>query len=115
MNKLIASAVILFIFGNILAWFQANSQFLWQWWYNHPITTVFIYAAPTSLAFFFGWRYAVEATGSLWSARMLGFGVSTIIFGAMSYTLKGEGISYKTAICLLLSTAIILIQVLWKD
>jgi len=115
MNKVVVYAIILFIFGNILAWFQANSQFLWEWWYEHPVTTVMIYAVPTSLAFFFGWRYAVEATGSLWSARMLGFGVATIIFGIMSYALKGEGITFKTSICLLLSVAIILIQVLWKD
>ena len=115
MNRLIASAIVLFILGNILAWFQANSQFLWQWWYDHPVTTVLMYSIPTSLAFFFGWRYAVEATGSLWSARMLGFGVATIIFGAMSYLLKGEGISTKTAVCLLLSVTIIFIQVLWKD
>jgi len=74
-----------------LAWFQANSQFLWQWW------------------------YAAEATGSLWSAKMLGFGLGTIIFAAISYLLKEEGITIKTAICLLLSTAIILIQVLWRD
>jgi hypothetical protein len=115
MNKLIASAVILFTIGNILAWFQANSQFLWEWWYNHPFLTILIYAIPTSMAFYFGWRYAVEATGSLWSARMLGFGLGTIIFAVISYLLKGEGITTKTAICLLLSTAIILIQVLWRD
>lgn len=115
MNKPILFAVILFILGNILAWFQANSQFLWKWWYDHPILTVLIYAIPTSMTFFFGWRYAVEATGSLWSARMLGFGVATIIFGIISYLLKGEGITTKTAVCLLLSVIIILIQVLWKE
>ncbi len=115
MNKAIVTAIILFAAGNILAWFQANSQFLWEWWYDRPILTVFLYAIPTSMAFFFGWRYAVEATDSLWSARMLGFGIGTIIFATISYLLKGEGITYKTAVCLLLSTIIILIQVLWKD
>lgn len=115
MNKPIIIAVILFILGNTLAWFQANSQFLWKWWYDHPFLTIFMYSIPTSMAFYFGWRYAVEATGSLWSARMLGFGVSTIIFGAISYLLKGEGITTKTAVCLLLSIAIILIQALWRE
>jgi hypothetical protein len=115
MNKNVAIIIALFIIGNVLAWFQANSQFLWKWWYDHPITTVLIYSVPTALTFYFGWRYAVEATNSLWSARMIGFGISIVVFGIMSYLLKGEGINTKTAICLLLSLIIVLIQVLWKE
>ncbi len=115
MNKPILFSIALFIIGNILAWFQANSQFVWKWWYEHPVTTVLIYSIPTSLAFYFGWRYAVESTGSLWSARMLGFGVATIIFGALSYTVMNEGLSVKNGLCLVLSITIILIQLLWKN
>ena len=113
MNKPILFSIALFIVGNILAWFQA--QFISEWWYEHPITTVLMYSIPTSFAFYFGWRYAVEFTGSLWSARMLGFGVSTIIFGILSYTLMNEGLSVKNGLCLILSIAIILIQLLWKS
>ena len=115
MNKEIIIIVALFVLGNILAWFQSNSQFIWDWWYEHPIVTVLIYSVPTSFAFFFGWRYAVEAFGgSLWSARMFGFGIATIIFGIMSYMFKGEGINLKTLTCLILSFIIIFIQVFWK-
>lgn len=115
MNKELLIITILFIAGNVLAWFQANSQFLWEWWYERPILTVFLYSIPTSLAFFYGWRYAVESLGgSLWAARMFAFGIATIIFGVMSYIFKGEGITAKTAVCLALSVLIICIQILWK-
>jgi len=115
MNKNIIIIIILFAIGNILAWFQSNSQFLWKWWYDHPMTTILIYSIPTAFTFYFGWRFAVEAFGgSLWSARMFGFGVATIIFAVMSYVFKGEGITVKTAVCLALSLVIIFIQVFWK-
>ena len=115
MDKNLIIAILLFAVGNVLAWFQANSQFLWKWWYDHPILTVFIYAVPTSMAFFFGWRYSVGVLGELWAARMIGFGVATIIFSTMTYLIMDEGLSYKTLLCLLLSVAIILIQILWRE
>ena len=115
MSKEITLIVILFILANILAWFQSNSQFIWSWWYERPMFTVLIYSVPTSLAFYYGWRYAVEAfDGSLWGARMFVFGIATIVFAILSYVFKGEGINLKTTVCLILSFAIILIQVLWK-
>jgi hypothetical protein len=107
-------AMGLFVIANVFAWFQSNSQFVWKWWYDHPVLTVFIYAIPTSITFFFGWRYAVEATGELWGARMVGFGIGTIMFSLMTYFMMGEGLSYKTLTCVLLSICIILIQILWK-
>ena len=116
MHKEFFLIAFLFITGNVLAWFQANSQFIWEWWYERPLFTVLLYSIPTSLAFFYGWRYAVEALGgSLWSARMLGFGIATIVFTLMSYLFKGEGINAKTAVCLGLSSLIIVIQIFWKS
>ena len=115
MSKEIILIVALFIVANIVAWFQSNSQFVWNWWYQRPIFTVLAYSIPTSFAFYYGWRYAVEAfDGSLWGARMFAFGIATIIFAILSYVFKGEGINLKTTVCLILSFAIILIQVLWK-
>lgn len=115
MNKEIIIITLLFIIGNILAWFQSNSQFLWSWWYDRPLFTVFVYSIPTGLTFYYGWRFAVQYfDGSLWGARMFAFGVATIIFTIMSYVMKGEGLSMKTAVCLMLSFLIIFIQLFWK-
>lgn len=115
MNKQVVFIVSLFVIGNLLAWFQANSQFIWKWWYDRPLLTILIYSVPTSFTFYYGWRYAVDYfDGSLWSARMFAFGLATIVFAILSFWVKGEGISLKTAVCLALSVAIIFIQVFWK-
>ena len=116
LSRLMIYSIILFIIGNILAWFQANSQFISDWWYNRPVLTVLIYAIPTSFAFFYAWRFAVESLGSsLWSARMLSFGVGVICFWVLSCYIKGEDLSLKTIVCLMLSFMIIAIQAFWKD
>lgn len=115
MSRHIVFIIILFILGNTLAWFQANSQFIWKWWYDRPILTILLYSIPTSFTFYYGWRYAVDYfDGSLWSARMFAFGLATIVFTALSYAVKGEGINIKTAVCIALSILIILIQMFWK-
>jgi len=115
MDKRIIFAILLFITANILTWFQVNSQFLWTWWKEHPITTILIYSVPTSFSFFYAWKFGVESmAGELWPVKMIGFGVSTIIFTLITYVLMKEGLSAKTLVCLALSLAIILIQILWK-
>jgi len=115
MDNRIFIAIILFIIANILTWFQVNSQFLWTWWKEHPIITILIYSIPTSFSFFYAWKLGVESMGGeLWPVRMIGFGVSTIMFTTLTYILMKEGLSTKTLVCLALSLAIILIQIFWK-
>ena len=41
----------------------------------------------------------------------MGFGVGTIVFGIMTWLLTSEIPTIKTFVCLLLATAIILIQI----
>ena len=43
--------------------------------------------------------------------RLIGFGIGTLIFGIMTWTLIGEIPTLKTIISLLLAVAIILIQI----
>jgi hypothetical protein len=103
-------AISLLILGNIMCWFQMNSQFIWVWWRDHPVFTVVLYAIPTGLSFYFAWRYAVEALGSLWAAKMLSFGVGTTIFTALTYFMMSEGLDTKTILCIPLCILIIIIQ-----
>jgi hypothetical protein len=114
MNLKLLLISLLFIMANVLAWFQVNSQYIWGWWKEHPVTTVLIYAVPTSMCFFFGWRTAVDYFGHLWSARMFAFGLSTMVFYTLTYCILKEGLDTKNLVCLGLSFVIILIQVLWK-
>jgi hypothetical protein len=52
-----------------------------------------------------------EHFGAFWNMRLAGFGIGTIIFGVLAWTLIGEVPTLKTIISLLLALAIILIQI----
>ena len=106
---------LFFIVGNILAWFQFNSQFVWKWWENKPILTNLIFAFPMGLCFWYAVKYIVEDSGALWTSKLIGFGVSNLIFAVLTYYLLKESIfSPKTIMCLTLSVVIIGVQVFWK-
>ncbi len=109
-------ACVLFSLGHVLAWFQLNSQYIWDWWRDHPVTTVAIYSFPCGLLFYFGWRHATVAMESVWSARLITFGISFLVFPILTWYLLGESMfKPKTLVCVALSLLIILIQVFWKS
>tara|TARA_B100000131_G_scaffold224532_1_gene216130 strand:- start:10 stop:345 length:336 start_codon:yes stop_codon:yes gene_type:complete len=109
------AGVILFLLGNVLAWFQFNSQFVWPWWSTRPLLSNAIFAIPMGICFWYAIRHIVDATGLLWSSKLIGFGVSNLVFAVLTYTLLKESIfEPKTMVCLVLSVAIIAIQVMWK-
>ena len=113
-DKLLIAA-LLFIGGHICAWFQFNSQFVWESWKNKQVLSVLIYSLPVSFFFIMGTKYAVEATERLWSSRLIGYGIGIIIFSILTYFFMKESIfAPKTITCVILSIIIILIQVFWK-
>ena len=135
-NKLLL-VVALFTMGHISAWFQFNSQFIWDWWKERHMLSILIYSLPTSFFFILGTRHyqssrlrvwssrriqegettkhAVEMTDSVWSSRLLGYGVGIIIFSILTYAMMRESVfTPKTLTCVILSLIIILIQVFWK-
>jgi len=72
-------------------------------------------AMPISYLFIKSVEYFVAAyNGQIWPSRLIGFGIGVIIFTLMSKILFGEPFTSKTAVCLALGTAIVLIQILWK-
>jgi len=107
--------ILFFIIGNILAWFQFNSQFVWSWWEDKPLFSSFIFAIPMGICFWYAIKFIVEDTGKLWTSKLVGFGVSNIIFAVFTYLfLKESALTAKTLTCLVLSSLIIGIQVGWK-
>jgi hypothetical protein len=108
-------AALCFATAQVLVWFQLNSQFVWSWWKDKAVVSVFIYAIPASFGFWYATKYAVSATSSLWSARLLAFGISYITFPLMTYFIAGESmLTPKTLFSSLLAFMIIGVQVLWK-
>ncbi len=52
--------------------------------------------------------------GLLWPGRFIGFASGIFIFTAMTWYFMNEGITTKTAVSLILTIALISIQIFWK-
>ena len=104
-----------FFLGNILAWFQFNSQFVWDWWKDRVVLSNLIFAIPMGICFWLAVKNIVLATGELWASKLIGFGVSNAVFAVMTYVFMRESIfTAKTMTCLTLASFIIAIQIFWK-
>jgi len=110
MSKIVL-AIIAQVIGAVIAFFQLQAWVVWDkpwlksiWWLY--LTSLFI--APL---FFWSTKWSYEHFGAMWNMRLAGFGISTIIFGLLAWMLVGEIPTLKTFICILLATAIILIQI----
>ena len=114
MNKLLI-AILLFLAGQTIIWFQTNGQFLWKWFDKHPIILSITLGSIISYAFIHATKYAyLYFDGLLWPQRFLAFACGIIIFSLLTWILKGEGINTKTLISLCLASCLVLIQIFWK-
>ncbi len=113
MNNLVVG-VLWGVVGQVLSFIQLQAGIKWGWTQKYGILLMFL-GLPISWAFMKSVQnFIVAFDGEIYPSRILGFAVGIIIFGTMGWFLFKEGISLKTGVCLLLSSAIILIQVLWK-
>ena len=111
MTKL-AMAIIASVIAAILAFFQLQGHYVWpdkpflksMWW---VYGTSFIIAP----LFFYSTKWSYEHFGAFWNMRLAGFGIGTLIFGILTWSLIGEIPTLKTIISLMLAIAIILIQI----
>ena len=114
MNKLTLS-IILFLFGQVLIWFQTNGQFLWKWFKENPLILSVVGGSIVSYAFIYATKFAYEHfDGLLWPGRFLGFALGISSYAILTWWFMGEGISAKTFVSLILSAVIISIQLFWK-
>jgi hypothetical protein len=109
------TAVGLFFFGQTLIWYQTNGQFKWKWFAENPFWVACIFAIPISYAFIHASKLIVEYFGgALWPGRFIGFATGMISFAILTSIYMNEGINAKTMISLVLATALVAIQILWK-
>lgn len=107
--------ILYFMLGNIVAWFQFNSQFVWPWWKDRPLLAQIIFAIPMGLCFWHAAKHIVEDGGQLWTSKLVGFGVSNLVFSILTYAMMKESMfTLKTIICLVLGLIIMFIQIYFK-
>ncbi len=109
MSKLFLSMSTLAI-ANVIAFFQLNGQFLNISWLKKPLPIILL-GIPLSLMFWKATLWSYEHFQFYWNIRLIGFGMGTVIFGLLTWTVLGEQPTLKVIISLLLAVAIILIQV----
>ena len=70
---------------------------------------------PISYAFIIATKYVVGYfDGTLWPGRFIGFATGMVSFAILTSVHMNEGINSKTMISLVLATALVAIQILWK-
>ena len=69
-----------------------------------------ILGMPLTYGFWLTTKYGYAGFGGLWPVRLLGFATGMLTFPFITYWMLGEGINLKTAISILLSIVIMIIQ-----
>lgn len=105
----------LFLLGQSLIWIQTNGQFVWPWFKKNPFIVSMIFGTVISYLLIFATRNVVGYfDGLLWPSRFIGFSTGILTFASLTWIFLGEGINLKTAVSLVLSLILILIQLFWK-
>ena len=113
-KSLIISAA-LFALMRIIVWFSNNVQLVPKY-KEHALTIALVLSIPCSLVSFAAVKYGFEALGSAWGIRLMGFGVSYLVFPAMAWFMLGESpFNPKIAISVLLSFVIVAVQLWWPE
>ena len=112
-NKYIVISILLCIIGNILVWYQLNSQLVWDWAKgNKSMWIMSLLGIPISLLFWLCTKWGYLGFGNLWAVRWLAFGSSMLVFPLMTYFYLGEAITLKTLISIILALIIMILQLL---
>ena len=111
--KFIIISTIVFIFSQILIWYQLNSQLVWKWAEGYKsMWFMSLLGIPISLLFWLCTKWGYLGFGNLWAVRWLAFGSSMLVFPLMTYFYLGEVITLKTLISIILAIIIMLLQLL---
>tara|TARA_B100000989_G_scaffold156021_1_gene116396 strand:- start:3762 stop:4097 length:336 start_codon:yes stop_codon:yes gene_type:complete len=106
--------ILLFLAGQTLGWFQLNVQSFTEYWKDKALLSAIVMGVPTSVMFWYGWKFVVESTGSAWSARFIASCAGLIVFPVLTWFILGETMfTTKTIICLILTIIIMAIQLFW--
>ena len=112
-NKYIVLAILSFVIGNVLVWYQLNSQLVWDWAKGYKSMWIMsLLGVPISLLFWLCTKWGYLGFGNLWAVRWLAFGSSMLVFPLMTYFYLGEAITLKTLISIILAIIIMLLQLL---
>ena len=108
--------LVLFLVTNVLIWFATNYQLVENADKSSAFRICLILSIPISIGAFYATKFGYEALGEAWAVRLIAFGISYAVFPILTYILLGESpFNAKTMTCIILSAAIVGIQVFWRN
>ena len=111
---LLIKGLLQIVAGSVLTYIQLQGHFKYKLFEKYEILPILL-GIPISAFFLWSVKNLVPAfEGEMWPSRLLSFAVSIVVFAGMTKFWFDEAISLKTAICLMLSACIILVQLFWK-
>ena len=111
--KYIVISTLIFIFSQILIWYQLNSQLVWKWAEGYKsMIWMSLLGIPISLLMWLFTKWGYIGFGSLWSVRFVGFATSMLVFPIMTYFYLGEPMTLKVILTIILAIIIMLLQLL---
>ena len=111
---LLLGMLILFI-TQALAFVQTNGQFLWPWFAKNTLVVALVMGSTIGFGFIISTGYITQYFETIWPARILSFSLGVLSFTFLAWWLKGEAITMKTIVCLILALSITLIQIFWNE
>ena len=111
--KYIVLSTIVFVFSQILIWYQLNSQLVWKWAEGYKsMWWMSLLGIPISVLMWLCTKWGYVGFGSLWAVRFMGFATSMLVFPIMTYFYLGEPMTLKVIATLILAIIIMLLQLL---
>jgi hypothetical protein len=106
--------IFFFVLGHIAVFIQINGQFKWSWFQKNELILA-LFGVPISFLYIWGTKHTVTAMdGVLWPTRFIGFGIGMVVYAIMVNYFFNEAFTLKIFVSLLLSIALISINVFWK-
>jgi len=111
--KYILFSTIVFLFTQVLIWYQLNSQLVWEWAKGtKSMLLMSLLGIPISILMWYCTKWGYIGFGSLWSVRFVGFATSMLVFPIMTYFYLSEPMTLKTIITIFLAIIILFLQLL---
>jgi len=113
MNVNLIYCALCFVTLHLMVWFSANLQLVNEYWEQHSIYLTVSLALPITLLAYHGTRLGYTALGeSAWGVRFFAFALSYLVFPFLTYYFLNESMfTFKTMLCVVLSFAILAIQI----
>ena len=112
-NKYVFMTILLFVFVNVMIWFQLNSQLVWDWAKgNKSMWLMSLLGIPISLLLWLGTKWGYLGFGNLWAVRFMGFAAGMVTFPIITYYMLGEPMTLKVWVTMGLAIIIMIIQLI---